>query len=762
VKIGRYRVGERLGDDVFAAHDPDLDRRIAIKLVDSPPRGVPRIAHGNVVTVFDVGEHEGRTFVVMERSEGTPLPEWVTGRRRRPQQIRAVLLQAAWGLSAIHAAGHSHGNLRASSILVEPDGNARVTDVGLTGTDDDHGDQRALCAIICDLLGDRRALRARTMNDLIEILSPKKRRLGLVAVPVIALAGVAVFAWSKRAPAHEPCTGAETRVARVWNPPMKAIVRASFDGTNRPFAVAAWQRVEHALDGYAHDWANVHVDACRATAVRKQQPPDVLDLRMQCLDERLAELEATVAMFAKPDASVVDRAARMAAELTPVLSCSDIAALRAPTRVPPRIRADVAALGETLARVRALDHADRFDEARPQAERAVARAIQLGFAPAEAEARFVAGALARRDGDLPTAERHLTLAVHAAEAGGDDRAKANALVELVSVHDTWNHDAEARDHATRAAATIARIGGDSRTQARLDTALGYVERNAGKPAVALAHYEKALAAYRGQANSEFDVASALENIGAIELELGKAPQAEEHLREAHAMMTKLVGGDHRHIATLLAELADALLAQEKADEAKRSLDTGLAIAERAHAPSESIAQILNALGSLALEQERAAEALAFVDRAYQLLGAANKKHTVLLNTVRLQGEALLALERYDAALAKFEQAKHLIIEKKGATNSGIAFADEAIAAAYEAQGKHADAVQVLEHALAIRHKLPDEHPDVARTRFALARAVAATGDKRRARSLAEQARAGFAAAKSQRDIDDIDAWLKSL
>ena len=504
----------------------------------------------------------------------------------------------------------------------------------------------------------------------------------------------------------------------------------------------------------------MHEDTCRATAVRHDQPGDVLDLRMQCLDERLVELETMAALFAKPDAALVERAVQLSARLSPVASCADVANLRAANPIPanPQIRADVAALSDLLAKIRVLERADRFADARPQIEHVVARAAVVGYAPVEAEARYLAGSIARRDGDLPGGATHLRAAVLSAEAGRADVVRASALTDLVTLNTTLAHYSEAHDFAQQAAATVTRLGGGGRPHARLEVALGGLVDQEGKQTEALTHYQAALAAYRHETGSldDFDVAATLETIGSLEIYLGQHQGAETHLREAHDMMVRLVGDDHGHVAFILSQLAEALLRQDKADEAKRVLESGLAIAERAHAPAGSIALFLNGLGSLALENDKAAEGLPYLDRAYQLLAARNPKANVLLNTLRLQGETLLVLKRYAEALAKFEATRSFIIAKKGADSPDLGFVEEAEAAVFRDQGNHAHAVSALERALALRKG----EPGLAGTRFFLAQELWRAGNRPRARTIAEAARAAFIAADQREDADNVTTWLK--
>jgi serine/threonine protein kinase len=138
---------------VYAATDPELARRVAIKVLhasasDDAAAGVTarmrreaqamaRLSHPNVVTVFDVGTHEGCVFVAMEFVEGTTLREWHRASRRSWDEVLHVFVQAGRGLSAAHAAGLVHRDFKPDNVLVGHDGRVLVTDFGLVRTLDD-------------------------------------------------------------------------------------------------------------------------------------------------------------------------------------------------------------------------------------------------------------------------------------------------------------------------------------------------------------------------------------------------------------------------------------------------------------------------------------------------------------------------------------------------------------------------------------------------------------------------------------------------
>jgi serine/threonine-protein kinase len=149
--VGRYLVIGRLGAGgmgvVFAAYDPKLDRKVALKALhaavgpeqDSAGRArlvreakaMARLSHPNVVTVYDVVVDGERALVAMELVEGESLRDWLASRRRTWREIVDAFLQAARGLVAAHDAGIVHRDFKLDNVLVGKDGRVRVGDFGL-------------------------------------------------------------------------------------------------------------------------------------------------------------------------------------------------------------------------------------------------------------------------------------------------------------------------------------------------------------------------------------------------------------------------------------------------------------------------------------------------------------------------------------------------------------------------------------------------------------------------------------------------------
>jgi tetratricopeptide (TPR) repeat protein/predicted Ser/Thr protein kinase len=149
--IGRYVVLAPVGAGgmglVFAAHDPELDRKVALKVLRDDtgrPDGtegrrkllreaqaLARLAHPNVVAIHDTGVDQGRSFIAMEFIVGQTLRQWLDRAPRSPDEVIAVFLAAGRGLAAAHAGGIVHGDFKPSNVLIADDGRVVVTDFGL-------------------------------------------------------------------------------------------------------------------------------------------------------------------------------------------------------------------------------------------------------------------------------------------------------------------------------------------------------------------------------------------------------------------------------------------------------------------------------------------------------------------------------------------------------------------------------------------------------------------------------------------------------
>jgi len=151
-RVDRYVVHDLLGRGgmglVYTAHDPDLDRWVAIKLLKTSARSdedmsrgqarlmreaqaMAQLSHPNVMPVYDVGRYQGTIFIAMELVRGLTLSNWVKAKPRTWRELLPVFLQAGRGLEAAHKAGLIHRDFKPANVLIGEDGRPRVTDFGI-------------------------------------------------------------------------------------------------------------------------------------------------------------------------------------------------------------------------------------------------------------------------------------------------------------------------------------------------------------------------------------------------------------------------------------------------------------------------------------------------------------------------------------------------------------------------------------------------------------------------------------------------------
>jgi TolB-like protein/Tfp pilus assembly protein PilF len=148
-RLGHYRILEKLGEggmgEVYRAHDEQLDRDVAIKVLPDATvsdrtararlqreaKAAAKLKHPSICTIHEVGDADGRSYIAMELVEGRPLSDLVRGTPLPLDQTLRVAHQIADALAHAHARQIVHRDLKCANVIVTEDGHVKVLDFGL-------------------------------------------------------------------------------------------------------------------------------------------------------------------------------------------------------------------------------------------------------------------------------------------------------------------------------------------------------------------------------------------------------------------------------------------------------------------------------------------------------------------------------------------------------------------------------------------------------------------------------------------------------
>jgi len=816
VLLGRYVVLDCIGTGgmgaVYSAYDPELDRRVALKVLRSEgldqqhllaeARALAKLSHPNVVAVHDVGALDGRVFIAMELLGGKSLRAWMAGGRELPELLD-VFIGCARGLHAAHAAGLVHRDFKPENVRVADDRRARVIDFGLVsipqealagtpaymapeqrlGAADARSDQyafflslhealygalpgsppkrnpkvpRALARVLQRGLSAEPFARFDGMEAVVHALERVRSagvRASAVAAMVvlagIAIAGGVAVGRSQR----EACTGAEKALAPAWNPERAAKLKAAF-GT----AAARADRAVEALDAWAAAWTAGHREACEATRVRGEQTEELMVRRMRCLEVQRHRLDAVVSLFEQGGKATVERAGEAVAGLPRVAECADTRVLL--ERVAPpqdaalrqRIEAASRKLDEAVARRQLY----RFGEGLELAKAAAVEAEAIGWPPLTAEALLHQGAIATRAGDHAAGVEALWRALHQAKLGHDARLEAVAWMELAyTVGNRLRHRTEAERLFELAEAQIAALREPGDLEHLLPLYEGVFWRDIGEIDRGIELLRRSLAMC--EAAKPVNRHALMQTL----VKLGDALVAARRFAEAEAVLRRVLkmGEEDETVAgkldSTLTMLADALSQQGRHAEAR--------------AASERAVEIAQDTGEGPLRQAYSLQMLATVQRRAGDLEAAANTYTATAALLTAlpepnpwPGESLGQLGDMYAENKQWDRAEPYLkktLEIFGRTlepddPAGIAYV-AALVRTLAAKGDKEGAARVLEDGLAIVQRNKGTPESLAEPRFLLAKAQWEL-DRAKALALAKVAAEGAQGPLAS----DIAAWLK--
>ncbi|AKF04123.1 serine/threonine-protein kinase [Sandaracinus amylolyticus] len=756
-RVARFVIGEPLGRGamgvVYAAHDPELDRRVAVKLLREGMRdaaqgaqrlgreaqAMARLSHPHVVAVYDAGEHDGRRFVAMELIEGTSL-RGMCARERGIARIVDVLAQAGRGLAAAHAAGIVHRDFKPENVLIDRTGTAKVSDFGLARAERDTS-ERALDADVSGpaltrtgaLLGtpaymapeqlrgqdvDARADQFAFCVALFEAVEERRPFAGATVRELLASIEAGPPAMSRAVP--RPVRGVVARGLRARReerfPTMDALLAALVPRARSPWRVAlplavvagvvafAAARSEPPIDPCASSGDALGWDASARAAIERALAPGGSDVATRAADalDRWARgwsdtrVETCRATHVRHEQSgaLLDRRMRC---LDDERAAFD--AVRARLETP-----DVAAIAFALDAVASLPPTAACD-ARAIAAREVRAPRDLDEARRvrrvieSARVRVITAQYARAEGDARDAvDRARAL----------DHAPSIADAQLVLSDALLGRGMLARaDEAGRAGLLAAESAGDDALIARAWLLLVRVAGETGRTDVATERVQHADAVLARLGRPDELEATLRNASGVVLTERGELEDAERELRAALALRVRRLGEEHPEVARVRSNLGNVARLAGRLDDALAEHRRALAIDERALSPSHPIVgrHHHNLGGVLRLTGDLDA-ALAAYEQALAIKEAGLGDHPEValtensLGLVRVErGELDAARGHYTRALRIFEREGHgdraIVLHNLALLDREIGALDAALERVRAARGIDAERVGPL-------------------------------------------------------------------
>jgi tetratricopeptide (TPR) repeat protein len=314
----------------------------------------------------------------------------------------------------------------------------------------------------------------------------------------------------------------------------------------------------------------------------------------------------------------------------------------------------------------------------------------------------------------------------------------------------------------QARVVLERLGRPERLEARYHFVAGMNAEDREQHAESLEALDRALALFE-RLPSQLPAIQVLTFRANALMGLGRFSEAEQSVRRALALRTAAQGANHPELGSGYVMLGNVLSFQNRLAEAVEAQRQALALLEPAYGKeSLQVAAALHNLGILETWRGNFQDALESAERSRVLyekkLGAEHPEAAKVQRTVAdiwlAQGRAREALPVLERALERFE-------EKEGRENETLLHFLTSLGEAHLALGRPQRAVELLERALPLRTALTRAE-DVARTRFALGRALWETKQEpRRARELVEDARDTYAAhaQANARALEAVQGWL---
>jgi serine/threonine-protein kinase len=545
-------------------------------------------------------------------------------------------------------------------------------------------------------------------------------RRGALGLTMAGLAAMAVVGWTRQQAPASDCAQVRRQLDGVWDGAVKARVREAMLGTQLPYAPDTFSRVATVLDGYAEGWLAQRREVCEFVRQQAVQAQGLSVRREYCLERRRSQLRALTELLARaPDRELVPRAVQVAQSLPPLEYCADAKALTAAVPPPeePQLRAKAEVLQQQLDGLEALIDAGKYKEGLTRADTLLSQAEQVGHAPLQARALFLAALTRDGTGDYKGAEelarKAATLAARGKELAVAARASGLVLF-LTGFRQARYQDAALLKLGVDMAVELA---DDDLIRANAFNSQGLLLTVQGRHEEARQEYERALALREKVLGPDHPmVTPSLNNLGNVFEEMGRYEEARQMHERVLAIREKVLGPQHPDMAGALGNLGNVLTSLGRYEEALQRHERALSVREQAlGAEHPLVANTLNNLGDTLRALGRFEESRRMHERALALqekaLGA---EHPRIAGTLVSLGSVLEELGQYEESRRRYERALAMEEKALGPEHADLAEPLSGLGRLAEAVGRYEEARRMHERALALREKaLGPEHVSVA-------------------------------------------------
>jgi tetratricopeptide (TPR) repeat protein len=738
--FGRYLIVDRVGaggvGEVYAAYDPVLDRRIALKVLRSQggetatadthrhaslvreAKALASLSHPNVVTVHDVGQEDERTFIAMELVEGRDLAHWCRERPDRPwRETLEMFVHAGRGLAAAHAKNILHRDFKPANVLVGQDGWVRVSDFGLARLVSPEDPQTL----------DTQELDRETLDTSVSVggrmvgtpyyMAPEQIdgettvRSDVYAFCLAlhdALYGVRAF---------EAATLMELAVLKSKGPPqapsdtrgVPTSVKAAVERGLQPSPGDRWDSMSALLEVLEHamrpgtraawPWL-LGAGAIGAVAFATSTEPDAA-----CTGSDAA-LEA------------VWNEARSEAVVQGVLASQSSLAKAAAERLVPSLDAHGDAWASAHISVcEATQRGEQSDSLLDMRMQCLQRQL-LDFDAAldvfEAADPTVVERASQVVDALPRASRCVSASGDAEEDGADANAVRVELAQIkVRLAAGLYKDADERSATLL---DVVEALDTPRLRSEVLLARGNAQLKMGQIEASVSTLEQAAFAAIDAGNAQVQLHAAILLINVEGRRAARPEAGKRWARFAESAMGP-AGGDARERAQIASNLGSVYTELGDHHEAESQMRTALALAKEAGVTEDRRAGMLDNLGTTLRRLARFDEALETHEEALTLREAAlGPDHPLLARTLTNTAAAYIELAKFDEADARYERALEIRERALGTDHVDVALTLQNMGVARYRRGRIAEALPYFERALDIRQRaLPEDHPRVLGT-----------------------------------------------